>query len=49
MLFRSLQEAGLVNRRVEDKPIATYYSLTEKGAALCPVFSELEGWAEEWL
>jgi DNA-binding HxlR family transcriptional regulator len=44
-----LQEAGLVNRRVEDKPIATYYSLTEKGAALCPVFSELEGWAEEWL
>lgn len=44
-----LEEAGLVNRRVEDRPIATYYSLTEKGAALCPVFDELETWAEEWL
>jgi len=44
-----LEEAGLVNRRVEDRPIATFYSLTEKGAALCPVFEELDDWAEEWL
>jgi DNA-binding HxlR family transcriptional regulator len=44
-----LGEAGLVDRRVEDKPIATYYSLTEKGNALCPVFAELEGWSDEWL
>ncbi|SDK06077.1 DNA-binding transcriptional regulator, HxlR family [Halovenus aranensis] len=44
-----LGEAELVARRVEDKPIATYYSLTEKGQALCPVFSELESWSEEWL
>lgn len=41
-----LEEAGLVNRRVEDKPIATYYSLTDSGASLCPVFNELETWAE---
>lgn len=44
-----LEDAGLVNRRVEDKPIATYYSLTDSGAALCPVFDELEHWADEWL
>jgi DNA-binding HxlR family transcriptional regulator len=44
-----LEEAGLVDRRVEDKPIATYYSLTESGAALCPVFDELENWGDEYL
>ncbi|MFB6202435.1 MAG: winged helix-turn-helix transcriptional regulator [Halorhabdus sp.] len=44
-----LEEAGLVDRRVEDRPIATYYSLTEKGKALCPVFTELETWADEWI
>lgn len=44
-----LEAAGLVNRRVEDKPIATYYSLTDSGASLCPVFTELERWADEHL
>jgi DNA-binding HxlR family transcriptional regulator len=44
-----LEDAGLVNRRVEDKPIATYYSLTEKSRELCPVFEELESWADDWL
>jgi DNA-binding HxlR family transcriptional regulator len=44
-----LEEAGLVARRVEDKPLATYYSLTEKGASLCPVFEALGDWAAEWL
>ena len=44
-----LEETGLVNRRVEDKPIATYYSLTEKSRELCPVFDELENWADEWV
>lgn len=44
-----LEAAGLVNRRVEDRPIATYYSLTDGGAALCPVFDELGAWAETWL
>jgi len=45
-----LGDAGLVSRRVEeDAPVATYYSLTEKGAALCPVFDEIEAWADEWL
>ncbi|MFC4550374.1 MULTISPECIES: winged helix-turn-helix transcriptional regulator [Halorussus] len=45
-----LQETGFVERRLEpDSPVATYYSLTEKGGSLCPVFEEIESWAREWL
>lgn len=44
-----LQELGFVDRRVEDKPIATYYSVTDKGEALCPVLDEIEAWSAEWL
>ena len=44
-----LQAAGVINRRVEDRPLATYYSLTEKGVALCPVLESVEAWAEEWV
>lgn len=45
-----LQETGFVSRRLEeDAPVATYYSLTEKGHSLCPVFDEIETWADEWL
>jgi len=45
-----LQEQGFVERRLEeDAPVATYYSLTDKGASLCPVFDEIEAWADEWL
>ncbi|MFC6837348.1 winged helix-turn-helix transcriptional regulator [Halomarina ordinaria] len=45
-----LQELGFVNRRMEeDAPVATFYSLTEKGSSLCPVFDQIEAWAEEWL
>ena len=45
-----LQDVALVSRRIEeDAPIATYYRLTEKGEALCPVFDEIEAWADEWL
>jgi DNA-binding HxlR family transcriptional regulator len=45
-----LQEMDFVDRRMEeDAPVATYYSLTAKGASLCPVFDEIERWADEWL
>ncbi|MFC6726489.1 winged helix-turn-helix transcriptional regulator [Halobium palmae] len=45
-----LQERGFVDRRLEeDAPVATYYSLTAKGESLCPVFDEIERWADEWL
>lgn len=45
-----LQETEFVTRRVEeDAPIATYYTLTEKGQSLCPIFDEIEAWSDEWL
>ncbi len=45
-----LQETAFVTRRLEeDAPVATYYALTEKGTSLCPVFDEIECWAEQWL
>jgi DNA-binding HxlR family transcriptional regulator len=45
-----LQEEGFVNKRMEmDAPVASYYSLTEKGEALCPVFDALDEWGGEWL
>nr|WP_233738171.1 helix-turn-helix domain-containing protein [Halocatena pleomorpha] len=45
-----LQEMGFVTRRLEeDAPVATYYSLTEKGASLCPVFDAIEQWGKQWI
>ena len=45
-----LQETGFVDRRLEeDSPVATYYSLTDKGESLAPVFEEIDEWAHEWL
>jgi DNA-binding HxlR family transcriptional regulator len=45
-----LQSSGFVARRMEaDAPVATYYSLTPQGQSLCPVFEEIETWADEWL
>ena len=32
----------------EAAPIAAYYRLTPKGRSLCPVFDEIEAWADEW-
>lgn len=44
-----LQAAGLVNRRVRDRPLATFYRVTDRGAALEPVFDRIEDWSETWL
>jgi DNA-binding HxlR family transcriptional regulator len=45
-----LGEMGFVERRIEeDAPVATFYSLTDKGRSLEPVFSEIECWAGSWL
>ncbi|GAB3026530.1 winged helix-turn-helix transcriptional regulator [Natronobiforma cellulositropha] len=45
-----LGEMGFVSRRIEeDAPIATYYSLTDKGESLAPIFGEIECWAGDWL
>jgi DNA-binding HxlR family transcriptional regulator len=49
-VLEHLQDANLVTRRVEpEAPVATYYSLTEKGEALEPVFEAVEDWADQWL
>jgi DNA-binding HxlR family transcriptional regulator len=45
-----LGEMGFVDRRLEeDAPVATFYSLTDKGESLGPVFEAIEEWAEDWL
>ena len=45
-----LQDLGFVDRRLEeDAPVATFYSLTDRGRSLCPVFDSIENWADEWL
>lgn len=45
-----LRDHGFVHKRMEEAaPVATYYSLTEKGNALCPVFDALDDWGETWL
>lgn len=45
-VLKELEDAGVVNRRVEDRPLATYYSLSESGRQLAPVFDELARWAD---
>jgi DNA-binding HxlR family transcriptional regulator len=47
-VLAELEERDLVSRRLEDRPIATYYSLTERGEALADVFEAFEAWAFEW-
>jgi DNA-binding HxlR family transcriptional regulator len=47
-VLEELEELGLINRRLEDRPIATYYDLTEKGRSLAGVFGEIEAWADDW-
>lgn len=44
-----LVEEGLVENRKEfESPVASYYNLSEKGDALCPVFDELDEWGGAW-
>jgi DNA-binding HxlR family transcriptional regulator len=47
-VLEDLEERELISRRLEDRPIATYYSLTERGDALAGIFEAFEEWAFEW-
>lgn len=47
-VLKELEERELVHRRLEDRPIATYYDLTEKGESLAIMFDDIEEWADEW-
>ena len=45
-----LESDGFVENRKEfEAPIASYYRLSGKGHALCPVFDALDDWGENWL
>ena len=49
-VLEDLQEDGLVENRKEfEAPVASYYTLTEKGDALCPVFDALDEWGGAWV
>lgn len=49
-VLEDLTEEGFVENRKEfESPVASYYSLTEMGSALCPVFDVLDEWGENWL
>ncbi|UVE52208.1 helix-turn-helix transcriptional regulator (plasmid) [Haloferax larsenii] len=49
-VLESLEDDGIVDRRVEEgPPVETHYSLTEKGAALEPVFDAIDEWNAEWV
>jgi DNA-binding HxlR family transcriptional regulator len=46
----NLEEQEFIENRKEfESPVASYYTLTEKGDALCPVFESLDDWGENWL
>ncbi|MDS0477188.1 helix-turn-helix domain-containing protein [Natrinema sp. 1APR25-10V2] len=47
-VLEDLEERNLITRRLEDRPIATYYDLTERGESLTGVFEEFEEWAFEY-
>ena len=47
-VLEELEERDLVDRRLEDRPIRTYYRLTERGADLADVFEAFEEWAMAW-
>lgn len=49
-VLESLEEDAIVDRSVEEgPPVETHYSLTEKGAALKPVFDAIDAWSADWV
>ena len=47
--LRELEEAGLVDRRVEPgQPVRVTYELTSMGAELRPALDGLQNWAQRW-
>lgn len=46
----NLEEAGFIENGKElELPVASYYTLTEKGGGLCPVFDALDEWGTSWV
>jgi DNA-binding HxlR family transcriptional regulator len=46
-VLETLEERELVTRRLDVRPIATYYDLTDRGDSLTGVFDAFEEWAFE--
>jgi DNA-binding HxlR family transcriptional regulator len=47
--LKELEEHGILERRVLQRPLGVEYGLTKKGQALKPVFGAVEQWADKWL
>ncbi|WP_372660838.1 winged helix-turn-helix transcriptional regulator [Cohnella sp.] len=48
--LKELEIEGLIKRDVyPDIPVRIEYSLTEKGLALSPLFTDIAKWATEWI
>ncbi|SEP23050.1 transcriptional regulator, HxlR family [Halogranum amylolyticum] len=43
------EQRFIENRKEFESPVASYYTLTEKGGTLCPVFDAIDEWGEDWL
>jgi len=49
-ILDTLEEDGFIENRKElESPVASYYTLTEKGNELCPVFDALDEWGADWV
>lgn len=48
--LKELELEGIVKREVfPETPVRIEYSLTEKGHALAPIFSEIAKWSSNWI
>lgn len=48
--LKELEMEGIVRRNVYPEiPVRIEYSLTEKGKALSPLFTDIAKWANDWL
>jgi len=48
--LKELEQEGIVRRVVyPESPVRIEYSLTDKGRALAPIFTEIAKWSAEWL
>ncbi|MFF2889750.1 winged helix-turn-helix transcriptional regulator [Paenibacillus sp. NPDC057967] len=48
--LKELEAEGLIRRDVyPEMPVRIEYSLTEKGQALSPLFTDIASWAEQWI
>jgi len=48
--LKELELEGIVKREVfPESPVRIEYSLTDKGRALAPIFSEIGRWSTDWV